>query len=183
MGYAEDILEHYGVKGMKWGARKADGSGTGPHPSSSRVNKIRDHLKKEIAERTSTEVTVRAKPGSMVRAVGGMRRLPHQDAINARVSEQVAKRSTLDSLSNKDLQHLVNRMNLESQYRNLASKETRASAGEKMVLNLLSEKGDVFYKRLGPLASVGKKLVEGAVKGSNKAMSGGIVGKDKEKNK
>lgn len=166
---ADHILMHYGIKGMKWGVR-------------SRVSQAKAHAKKELAERSSTETTIRAKPGQMVRVVGGNKRGPHVDAVNARVSEQVAKRSTLDALSNKDLQHLVNRMNLEAQYRNLAVKETRKSAAQKWTERLISEKGDVVYSRLGAHAVLGRKVVEGALKGTNKAMSGGIVS-DKNKKK
>lgn len=179
MGIAEDILEHHGVKGMKWGVRRAEGGSTGPRSVSGAVNQTRDRLKKEIAERTSTETTVRAKPGSMVRVVGGNKRGPHSDAVNARVAEQVAKRSTLDALSNKDLQQLVTRMNLEAQYRQLASRETRKTMGQKLALQVLDEKGDIVFNQLGPLAATGKKVVNQAIKGSNKAMSGGTVKKDK----
>lgn len=165
------FLEHYGVKGMKWGVR-------------SRAGEVKARVRQDVAERRSSETTVRAKPGQMVRVVGGNRRGPNADAINARISEQVAKRSTLDALSNKDLQHLVNRMNLEAQYRNLAVKETRKSAAEKWAEQLVSEKGEVLYSKLGPYAAIGRKVVEGAMKGRNKAMGGGIVSdKDKKKNK
>jgi hypothetical protein len=176
-GDAEEFvgsLAHYGIPGMRWGVRKR---------VSEAVGKAKSQVKKEVAERSSSETTVRAKPGQMVRVVGGNKRGPHADAVSARISEQIAKRSTLDALSNKDLQHLVNRMNLEAQYRNLAVKETRKSAAQKWTEKLVSEKGDVVYSRLGPHAVLGRKVVEGAMKGSNKAMSGGIVSDKNKKNK
>ena len=169
----DDFLAHYGVPGMKWGVRKR---------ASEAIGEAKARVKKEVAERSSTETTVRAKPGQMVRVVGGNKRGPHADAVNARVSEQVAKRSTLDALSNKDLQHLVNRMNLEAQYRNLAVKETRKSAVQKWVEKIFSEKAEVLYPKLGPHAAIGRTVVEAAMKGTNKAMSGGIVS-DKNKKK
>ena len=173
---AERILEHYGVPGMKWGVRKS------PREA---VSEAKSRVRKELKERTDTETHVRAKPGQLVRVVGGNKRAPHEDAVKARTSEQVAKRSTLDALSNKDLQHLVQRMNLEKQYRDMAVKETRKSAVQKWVENLItSDKGDKYYEKLGPHALVGKKVVQGALNmvTQNKAMLGGVVS-DKKKNK
>lgn len=189
MRTSEEVLSHYGVKGMKWGVRRSEHGGASSGSVSSRavakVNATKTAIKKDIAERTSTETTVRAKPGQLVRVVGGVKNTPHVDAVNARVSEQIAKKSTLDALSNKDLQHLVNRMNLEAQYRNLAVKETRKSAGEKAVGELLASKhADVAFAKLGPHAAIGKKVVNLGFKQAtrNKAMEGGIIkdgGKDK----
>jgi hypothetical protein len=171
----DEVLAHYGVKGMHWGVRKG---------VKGKVETAKSHLKKEVAERTSTETTVRTKPGSMVRVVGGTKRLPHDDAINARIAEQIAKKNTLDALSNKDLQTLVTRMNLESQYRQLAVKETRTSAGERLARQLLDEKGDAAFAMLGPHAAIGKKVTEQVFKSatSNKALQGGSTDKkDKKK--
>lgn len=183
----DDILAHYGVKGMHWGSRKGSSSGgSSGGRIASRVKSAHASIKKDIAERTSSETTVRAKPGSMVRVVGGVKRMPHEDAIKARVAEQIAKKNTLDALSNPELQHLVNRMNLESQYRNLASNETRAGAGEKAAKQILeSKKADVAFAKLGPHAAIGKQVVNGVFKNvtGNKAMGGGIVKDKKDKKK
>lgn len=183
----ENILAHYGVKGMHWGSRKGS-SGGSSGGIKARVGAARDHVKKDISERQAHEVTVRAKPGSMVRVVGGNKHMPHEDAIKARVAEQIAKKNSLDSLSNPQLQHLVNRMNLESQYRNLASNETRASAGEKAAKEFMGSKhANVAFAKLGPHAALGKKVADGVFKQAtrNKAMEGGTVKKkgDKEKDK
>lgn len=180
METVDDVLAHYGVKGMKWGQHlKAHGVKATAKKATAEA---KAHVKQDVKERTSTKTTVRTKPGQVVRVVGGVGRTPHQDAIAARTAEQIAKKNTLDSLSNQELQHLVNRMNLEAQYRQHASKETRASAGEKFATGLLNDHGDkVFTVALGPLAPVGKKVAESALKGQNKAMLGGTV--DKKKNK
>lgn len=91
----EDFLEHFGVKGMKWGRHKAQ---SGP-----------------------TAVSVSREPGKKVKARGGTGLSPHEDAVNAAVTKQKAKSSTTDSLSNKELQDLVTRMNLEQQYSRLST--------------------------------------------------------------
>jgi hypothetical protein len=178
----DDVLAHYGVLGMKWGQHlKSHGVKATAKKATADA---KAHVKKDIKERTSTETTVRAKPGQLVRVVGGNQRSAHNDAVTARTAEQIAKRNTLDALSNDDLQKLVTRMNLESQYRNLAVNETRASAGEKFVTGVLNEHGDkAFAVALGPLAPVGKKVTEAALKNAtqNKAMLGGKVKNDKKK--
>ena len=84
----DDFLEHFGIKGMKWGVRKE---------------------KAPAAE----------------------------DASRASTLHTQVKKSGTASLSNKDLQTLVTRMNLESQYKNLSGKNT--SAGKKFVDDLIGE--------------------------------------------
>lgn len=93
-------LEHHGVKGQKWGVRRAD-HGSGPAP-----------------------VTIReGRPGRMVKTKGGERHPAHEDALRAAAHRQKAKKSTTDALSSKDLQDLVLRMNLEQQYTRLAASD------------------------------------------------------------
>lgn len=87
---ADNVLEHYGTKGMKWGVRKAP-----------------------------TPVVTKVTPGRKVKATGGKRQTAHPDAVKAATSRQVAKKSTTDALSNNELRDLVNRLSLEQQYSRL----------------------------------------------------------------
>lgn len=106
-----DFFEHFGVKGMHWGRRKADSVPAG-------------------------KVTVdQKKPGAKVQAAGGKGFTAHPDAVKAAAAKQVAKNSSTDALSTQELQHLVSRMNLEQQYSKLSSGQT--SAGRKFVNDLL----------------------------------------------
>ena len=183
--YRHEIL-HYGVKGMKWGVhRNGASAGTVSSRAKAKVEQTKAAIKKDIDERKGHETTVRAKPGQMVRVVGGNKHAPHQDAVNARVAEQIAKKNTLDALSNAQLKQLTERMNLESQYRNLASRELRQTAGEKAISQLMANpKFDVAVaKVLGPHAAVGKQVANKAfaVATRNKAMEGGTVKGDKDK--
>ena len=75
METVDDVLEHYGIKGMRWGVRKAEGK-SGPAKVSSDV-----------------EAVMKAK--------------------------DVIRKSGTAGLSNKELQQVVTRMNLENQYSNL----------------------------------------------------------------
>lgn len=93
-------LAHYGVKGMKWGVRR-----------------------NRPVERT--KVRAQAVPGRRLKTTGGTGQKAHPDAVRAAVNKQKAKASTTDSLSDKELKALVNRMNMEQQYSNLAPKSKK----------------------------------------------------------
>jgi len=92
MGHnSPDLLEHFGIKGMKWGVR-----------------------------RTQAEI--------------------HGDAAAAKSAHDKAKKHGTSSLSNKELQDLIVRMNLEKQYNQVVptSKGTRAArAGSKFAADIL----------------------------------------------
>lgn len=104
----EDILKHHGVKGMKWGKRKA---------------------------RTPTSVKVTTTPKGKVKTSGGKNQPAHSDAVTAKVTVQKAKKSGVDSLSNKELQTLVKRIELEKKVSDLAG--DRMTGTGKAALELL----------------------------------------------
>lgn len=79
------VIQHFGVKGMKWGVRKDDKGG-----SSKKT--------KEVSS----------------------------DAAEADAARVKAKKQGPQSLSNKEMQSLVNRMNLEQQYSKLAAQNPKA---------------------------------------------------------
>lgn len=116
-------LKHYGVPGMKWGVRKdRDSSGSGPRKS-------------------PVDVTTKHKPGGYVKAKGGQNQDAHPDAVRARTLERKAKKSTTDSLSNQELNDLVNRMNLEVRYDQIKSKagDRRKSIGVRLLEKAFKE--------------------------------------------
>lgn len=122
-----DELMHFGVKGMKWGVTKKD---------------------------RSREVTVSQEPGKRVKATGGYGKAASGDAKAAAKTRQVARASSVDALSNKQLKALNERMNLEQNYRQLASKdaESRKSAGQKFVSSLLGQGGKIAGQQANQLA-------------------------------
>ena len=91
----EEILSHYGVKGMKWGKRKAK-------------------------EYTPTDVTTTPTPKGGVKVSGGKNQPTHPDAVAAKVALQKGKKSGLGSLSNKEMQALAQRLELERKVHTLA---------------------------------------------------------------
>lgn len=104
-----DYLEHYGVKGMKWGKRKASGP---------------------------TGVSLTQK-GRRLKTKGGQFHTPHEDAAAAATSKQIANKSGKHALSNKELQAAVTRMNLEKQFDQLNTKTGPVATGQKIVKTLL----------------------------------------------
>lgn len=123
----DDILAHHGVKGMKWGVRK-DGSTSGSSTTTSRLR------------RPASDVTVAQKPGQFVRTSGGRKQTAADDAVRVAAARQLAKKSTTDALTTKQLQEAVTRMNLEQQYSQLVKKADRRTRGTKFVHSLLGVK-------------------------------------------
>ena len=122
----EEVLAHYGVKGMRWGVRKDRGD--------------RDAIfRKRAKEKNPVDVSVSQQPGKYVKGKGGQYQPASEDAITAATYRQRAKASTVDSLSNKELQTLVTRMNLEQQYNNLSSQSDRRSRGAKLANQIVGK--------------------------------------------
>lgn len=114
----EEVLAHYGVRGMKWGVRKrSSGESSGPTP-----------------------VVVKTKPGVGIKTSGGKGHPASDDAIKAATARQKAKKSGAHSLSNAEMKSLVERMNLESQYSKLTATEPRLAQGKKFVQGALGSK-------------------------------------------
>lgn len=125
METVDDVLEHFGVKGMKWGIRKDKKSrGSGP-----------------------------VSP----------------DKVRAQAAEAVIKKHGTKALDNKDLQHLVNRMNLEKQYSGLVNeRQSTIDRGHSKVKKILSfgKTANEAYKLVkSPLVTdIGKALSTGETK-------------------
>jgi hypothetical protein len=98
----EKLIEHHGIKGMKWGVRRSRGS----------------------------EGTVGGSHGHGTSA----------DAEKAREYATRAKKSGLHTLSNPELQHLVTRQNLETQYKRLQG-NSKTDAGAKVAKEILLNVG------------------------------------------
>lgn len=127
-------LSHHGVKGMKWGVRKA--------------------------QRNSPTVTIQAK-GRKVTTRGGKGHPIHSDALEALVGKQVAKSSGVHALSNAELERLVKRLNLEQQHSRLSGRKKGAgrSFAEQELKNLGKQKlSSVIAKKAAKTAAVAAAL-------------------------
>lgn len=133
----------YGVKGMKWGVRKPDGSPPGP----------------------ASEVVATQKAGKRVKTAGGTGRTASEDAVKAAVSKQVAKKSTTDALSNQELQQLVQRMQLEANFKRLSADDK--TAGQKFIQRFFfnQQKREQDLKNIESLYGAGATVVAAAAVG------------------
>lgn len=129
---AKDAVQ-YGVKGMRWGVTKSD---------------------RAARREASKEVVTKQKPGRKVKATGGKKLSASEDALRAATHKQKAKASSTDSLSNKELQELVTRMNLENQFSKLSG-----SGGSKLAEKLL---GDLATKGVKTLDDLHTQRARGA---------------------
>jgi hypothetical protein len=114
--FVDDFLEHYGVKGMKWGVRKSE------------------------VPTGETKVT---QKGKKLKGEGGKGLSPHPDATKAAISKQKAKGSGLQSLSNKELKDLQTRLNLEKNVRELsvADKQAQTNPAARFIKRTLFNSG------------------------------------------
>ena len=120
MKQVDNFLAHYGVKGMRWGVHR---------------------------DRSAKAVEVKSKPGRKIKTKGGQNQSASEDAIKAAIYRQVAKKSNVQALDNKQLQELVQRMNLEQQYANL--NRNNVGAGKRIARAILGEVGDKQVNDLG----------------------------------
>lgn len=128
MQEVDDILAHYGIKGMRWGVRRSSSQLSGPTP-----------------------ITINAKPGKKIVTTGGKNLPVSEDAKQAAVIKQKARASGSQSLSNDEMRILVTRMNLEQQYSKLNPKQV--SLGEKFLKEYgpvgALEGAKIYYKSTG----------------------------------
>ncbi|QPL14661.1 RNA ligase [Gordonia phage Schwartz33] len=153
-------LMHYGVKGMKWGVRRksTDGGGSGGSGSGSSGSGggsgssggnagpgTNNQSTKTRAERKADAKAAK----KFDRKANIVRPKASEEAATVSVARKRSQKHGTDMLSNKELQEMVTRMNLEQQYAQLvANKKSQSarSAGQTYVADILKETGRELAK-------------------------------------
>jgi hypothetical protein len=127
----QEFLEHYGVKGMRWG--KSGGTASIKGPSTAKLKKSVGTVSFKKKDPSPSEVSVTAQLKGKkykTKAKGGEKQPITEDAVRAHTSRQKLKKSGVDALSNKELQDLSTRMNLEQQVNSLNSRRPKTKGQE-----------------------------------------------------
>lgn len=166
-------LMHYGVKGMKWGVRrqnrKDEKAATKSAIKEARADAKASRKEAGVQSKVAKAVRKDAQKASGEKGVKSKVVKPKKTE-EAKVAAESRKRSSkhgTDVLSNKELQDMVTRMNLEQQYQNLMDNkksQSARSAGTKYVGGLLLDIGSTVVK------GVATDYLKGKVE---EAMSGG----------
>lgn len=142
-----EILEHHGIKGMRWGVRR---------------------------ERTQ-DVTVTTKRKNKAKAKGGQDLPIHKDAVKKVEVAQIKKKSGVNALSDAELKAYANRLQLEANVSRLESEQK--SAGSKWIRKFLKDSGNQTENTFVNETSqaVGKSLGKAAVRrGTKVAVKTGV---------
>lgn len=123
----DDILQHYGKKGMHWGIRN--------------VSETLSGLRSRKVSSGPQAVSIKENKfgGKKLRTSGGKGYPAHADAIRARTIGQKGKASGLKALSDKELQDYSRRLQLEANVKRLNYNEK--NAGAKFVATVLGQTG------------------------------------------
>lgn len=151
MEYIDDVVDnvliHYGKKGMKWGVIASPAVRGAVGKQAKRLKTV------------ATSPTVQKATTSKTRVTTKSRESHSEDAKRAAELRAKINKEGTQSLSNKELQDLVTRMNLASNYAQSAQKHK--SSGRKFAENMVS--------------TIGKDLSKEASKAVVKGVSGGIA--------
>lgn len=170
--FSEDILEHYGVKGMRWGVRKDRKKSSDKKTSA--TGSVGDSVKKAISNTSSSvKSVVKKRKEKRAAAVAEAER---QEELQKPLSDALKKHKKNSSntinekyknLTNDDLRALNERMRLEKEYDELAAsraKQNRTTA-EKMA-NWATETTTSVASDLAKqqIRKYGEKILSNAIK-------------------
>lgn len=105
-------IQHYGIKGMKWGVRRnytdnSTGGTYGPKPPKKRTSVEDLKSTKKIIDNTSDTINQTKKINNEIN---------NMKSDSRKKKNQAQIKYDLDSMSDKELQQVVNRLNMEERY-------------------------------------------------------------------
>lgn len=124
MSLNNDYLVHHGVKGMKWGVRRTDAQlgnssgGSGPKSTNTRVERTAADYKK-MKKNVDTASSV-VESGKKAR-----------DKVEAK-KQQAKTKEELSKMSDKELQQIVNRLNMEERYTQVMNSRATATGKDRV---------------------------------------------------
>jgi hypothetical protein len=130
----DDILEHYGIKGMRWGVRRTD----------AQLARARGEKKSKKLKKT---------PDNM----------QSKDAATVKKAKaKITKEGDTSALSNDELRAVIQRMNLETQYKNMGKTQQKNGKSAVKEMKQTQQKMNEVIKFInspaGKVVSEGVKL-------------------------
>lgn len=124
-------LAHHGIKGMKWGVRRfRDYSGKLTEAGKKRYADDNGGLNtKRVAVDTASAKSIVSGSRNIVSGVRQIANSSNNQPKNRYNKRKTLTQDEMDRMSDKELRDLVNRLNLEQQYSQLTSDNSRSIVG------------------------------------------------------
>lgn len=149
----DGILEHYGVKGMRWGVRRS-----------------REELDRAAGRRRKAGKPVTPTKRQQRKAAKAAQKQESEDAKKVAEAAKKIQKGDTSALTNEEMQLVVKRMNLEQQYRELETKKNKAtmSEGQKVATDILDMANQQAKQKLASeLVNASGKYVAQVLKDSH----------------
>lgn len=149
----EDFLAHHGIKGMKWGVRRSRSAkykeraakGLTKAKKSSLTPAQRERLKKaKIKAKADVKVAKINAKAKKAEARASLQEAKNKEQ-SAKAKSEASKKKPISAMSNQELQDIINRHNLETQYKKITEVPKKKTNGEKArdyIFNTAKKQGD-----------------------------------------
>lgn len=184
----DDVLAHYGIPGMKWGVRKKSSSSVNSYDvvdtkTGTKISVGYDPKKIKMIQQPDGTLKATSKSKRALKehkksvAEAMKKAMPDApDASQAYEARFIAKNVGINKLSNKELEALIKRVNLEKKYTELyPTEKTMMDKGKERAVKMIREEAEARAKgQTGPIGDLIKqgKQVQKAVKKAVKAAEG-----------
>ena len=177
----ENELEHWGIKGMRWGIRRYQNKDGTLTPAG------RKRYENELAKLKEQERVIKNQKKSQAKFDELDKKRKQLDDLKkgkvsstTKKSKEAPKRKTITNMSDEELQAFINRTNLEKQYKEALAYQNKAtvSKGRKFVQGLMNEV--IVPVSIDVGKTVLKRIMTNA---TNKMLDASAKDKDKDKDK